>query len=76
MIGSCKMENNFKKDFPIFKGKDIVYLDSAATSKKMTTSANKITIPKRKNYVFKGYYQYSGGGGKQLISTKKNLKNL
>ncbi len=28
------MEKNFKKDFPIFKGKDIVYLDSAATSQK------------------------------------------
>lgn len=28
------MENKFKKDFPILSGKDIVYLDSAATSQK------------------------------------------
>ena len=43
------------------------YLDSAA-SKKMSQSANKITIPIRTGYSFEGYYTAANGGGDQYIN--------
>lgn len=44
-----------------------MYLDSAYT-KKMTTSANPITIPVKPGYNFGGYYKNSGCSGGQIIN--------
>ena len=44
-----------------------VYLDSAL-SKKMTTSANPITLPTKNGYAFMGYYTSTGGKGTQMIN--------
>ena len=48
------------------------YLDSAAT-KKMTTAANKITIPTRSGYTFGGYYTGKNGAGTQYIASSGYL---
>ncbi len=45
---------------------DGYYLDFALT-KKMTSSANSITIPTKTGYSFKGYYTSTGGGGTKYI---------
>lgn len=46
---------------------DGFYLDSACTSKKMSTSANQITTPTKTGYTFGGYYTESGGTGTKVI---------
>ncbi len=46
--------------------KDNIYLDNAYT-KKMTTSANNITLPTKTGYAFLGYYTSANASGTQLI---------
>jgi uncharacterized repeat protein (TIGR02543 family) len=46
---------------------DGIYLESSYTNK-MTTSANKITVPTRTGYTFGGYYTSTNGSGTQMIS--------
>ncbi len=48
------------------KFEDGYYLD-ASTTKKMTGSANKITIPTKTNYEFKGYFTEKSGSGTRII---------
>lgn len=48
------------------------YLESALTNK-MTTSANKITVPSRTGYTFGGYYSSTGGSGTQYITSSGYL---
>lgn len=52
-----------------------VYLDSSASSKKMTTSNNKIEIPTRDGYTFAGYYTQKEGEGDQLINANGYITN-
>ena len=53
---------------------DGYYLDSAASSnKKMSTSANPITIPQKTGYTFGGYYTATNGGGVQYIAASGKL---
>ena len=49
-----------------------VYLDSSY-SKRMTTSANPITVPTRTGYTFSGYYTGTNGSGTQLINVSGNI---
>lgn len=48
------------------------YLDSAASSKKMTTSANAITKPEKAGFAFAGYYT-AESGGTQIIGANGYL---
>lgn len=44
-----------------------IYLDSALKNV-MTTTTNKITVPSKKGYTFKGYYTKENGQGDQIIN--------
>ena len=57
-IGTSKLYGRYK---------DGVYLDSAY-SRKMTTTTNNITLPKKTGYTFEGYYTGDDGNGTQLIN--------
>lgn len=46
---------------------DSVYLDANVSQKMSNNTTNRITVPTRTGYVFKGYYQSPNGGGKRLI---------
>ena len=46
-----------------------VYLDSDASSKKMTATTNGIVVPRKTGYVFDGYYTLTNGMGDKLISS-------
>lgn len=52
-----------------------IYLDAAATSQQMTTSANHITLPTRTGYTFGGYYTGTNGTGTQLINASGYITN-
>ena len=54
------------------RANDGVYLDNAYT-KKMTTSANPITVPTKEGYTFGGYYTSENGSGTQLIDANGNI---
>jgi len=55
---------------------DGYYLDSSATTSKMTTTSNGITIPTKRGYTFNGYYTSTNGQGTQIIdSTGKITSN-